>query len=135
MGPCLNSQLRQEHRRSHQPSITRLGILLLLFDVYLTWARIEKQSPLQSLAGPPHDPTAEHAVPATAYLASKPIGLQYLFFRESCSSSSPTSICSCRSPEPTDRPQSSSASPSPSHFTSPSDYSHASCARINARTV
>ncbi|KAI9875907.1 MAG: sterol homeostasis protein [Pleopsidium flavum] len=28
-----------------QPSIIRLGILLLLFDVYLTWARVEKASP------------------------------------------------------------------------------------------
>ncbi len=27
-----------------QPSIVRLGVLLLLFDVYLTWARIERQS-------------------------------------------------------------------------------------------
>ncbi|OXV08811.1 hypothetical protein Egran_03429 [Elaphomyces granulatus] len=44
-------------------SIIRLGVLLLLFDVYLTWARIEKSS---SLAASP--------------LATAPIILQYLFF-------------------------------------------------------
>ncbi|KAK2759522.1 sterol homeostasis protein [Arachnomyces sp. PD_36] len=45
------------------PSIIRLGILLLLFDVYLTWARIEKSS---SLAATP--------------FATAPIPIQYLFF-------------------------------------------------------
>ncbi|THC97705.1 hypothetical protein EYZ11_002811 [Aspergillus tanneri] len=44
-------------------SIIRLGILLLLFDVYLTWARIEKA---QSLA--------------TTFLARAPIVIQYFFF-------------------------------------------------------
>ncbi|KAL4875306.1 Arv1-like family-domain-containing protein [Aspergillus karnatakaensis] len=44
-------------------SIVRLGILLLLFDVYLTWARIEK-SPLIE----------------TTFLSRTPIILQYLFF-------------------------------------------------------
>lgn len=52
------------------PSITRLGVLLLLFDVYLTWARIEKQA----------------AVPETdggfGRLSSMGIGWQYLFFCE-----------------------------------------------------
>lgn len=43
-------------------SILRLGILLLLFDVYLTWARIEKLGDNAEL------------------LASQPLGLQYLFF-------------------------------------------------------
>ncbi|KAH3915714.1 hypothetical protein HBH56_078580 [Parastagonospora nodorum] len=43
-------------------SILRLGVLLLLFDVYLTWARIEKISQNASL------------------LASQPLMLQYLFF-------------------------------------------------------
>jgi len=43
------------------PSIIRLGTLLLLFDVYLTWARIEKEVPL-----------------------SQPIMLQYLFFLLLC---------------------------------------------------
>ncbi|KAJ5970429.1 Arv1 protein [Penicillium vulpinum] len=44
-------------------SIIRLGILLLLFDVYLTWARIEK------------DPSL-----ATTFLSRAPIIVQYLFF-------------------------------------------------------
>ncbi|KAJ5912025.1 uncharacterized protein N7473_001328 [Penicillium subrubescens] len=44
-------------------SIVRLGILLLLFDVYLTWARLEK------------DPSL-----ATTFIARAPIVVQYLFF-------------------------------------------------------
>ncbi|KAJ5731979.1 hypothetical protein N7493_003460 [Penicillium malachiteum] len=44
-------------------SIIRLGILLLLFDVYLTWARLEK------------DPSL-----ATAFISRAPIVVQYLFF-------------------------------------------------------
>ncbi|KAJ5519899.1 Arv1 protein [Penicillium fimorum] len=44
-------------------SIIRLGVLLLLFDVYLTWARIEK------------DPSL-----ATTFLSHAPIIVQYLFF-------------------------------------------------------
>ncbi|KAJ5800728.1 uncharacterized protein N7518_002796 [Penicillium psychrosexuale] len=44
-------------------SIIRLGVLLLLFDVYLTWARIEK------------DPSL-----ATTFLSRSPIIVQYLFF-------------------------------------------------------
>ncbi|KAL1976761.1 hypothetical protein VTN31DRAFT_3043 [Thermomyces dupontii] len=44
-------------------SIVRLGILLLLFDVYLTWAHIEKSS---SLASTP--------------LSNAPVIIQYLFF-------------------------------------------------------
>ncbi|KAJ5154767.1 uncharacterized protein N7500_010206 [Penicillium coprophilum] len=44
-------------------SILRLGVLLLLFDVYLTWARIEK------------DPSL-----ATTFLSRAPIVVQYLFF-------------------------------------------------------
>ncbi|KAJ5728687.1 uncharacterized protein N7483_003195 [Penicillium malachiteum] len=46
-----------------QRSIIRLGILLLLFDVYLTWARLEK------------DPSL-----ATAFISRAPIVVQYLFF-------------------------------------------------------
>ncbi|CAG8083720.1 unnamed protein product [Penicillium salamii] len=46
-----------------QRSIIRLGVLLLLFDVYLTWARIEK------------DPSL-----ATTFLSRAPIIVQYLFF-------------------------------------------------------
>ncbi|KAJ5175950.1 Amino-acid acetyltransferase mitochondrial [Penicillium canariense] len=44
-------------------SIIRLGILLLLFDVYLTWARLEK------------DPSL-----ATTFISRAPIVIQYLFF-------------------------------------------------------
>ncbi|RHZ55057.1 sterol homeostasis protein ARV1 [Aspergillus thermomutatus] len=44
-------------------SIVRLGILLLLFDVYLTWARIERSPTL-----------------AASWLARTPIIVQYLFF-------------------------------------------------------
>lgn len=35
-----------------QPSITRLGILLLLFDVYLTWTRIESAPAAQTAHSP-----------------------------------------------------------------------------------
>ncbi|KAB8067554.1 Arv1-like family-domain-containing protein [Aspergillus leporis] len=44
-------------------SIIRLGVLLLLFDVYLTWARIEKSPSL-----------------ATTFLSCAPIVVQYFFF-------------------------------------------------------
>jgi hypothetical protein len=67
-----------------QRSIIRLGILLLLFDVYLTWARIEK------LPLPPSSPYHHHH-PATTpsptprqtnaqILQAQPLILQYLFF-------------------------------------------------------
>lgn len=49
-----------------------MGVLLLLFDVYLTWARLEKQ-------------TVPDAVPGASNLgrlARQPIVLQYFFFRE-----------------------------------------------------
>ncbi|KAF9766481.1 hypothetical protein IL306_001105 [Fusarium sp. DS 682] len=55
------------------PSIIRLGTLLLLFDVYLTWARLEKQ-------------TVPDAIPGASNLgklAQQPIVLQYLFFPRS----------------------------------------------------
>ncbi|KAI5788082.1 Arv1-like family-domain-containing protein [Pyronema domesticum] len=44
-------------------SIKRLGVLLLLFDVYLTWARIEKSIPTSH-----------------PQILSQPIVVQYLFF-------------------------------------------------------
>lgn len=44
-------------------SIIRLGVLLLLFDVYLTWTRIEKSPSL-----------------ATTFLSRAPIVVQYFFF-------------------------------------------------------
>lgn len=53
---------------SLDPSILRLGTLLVLFDVYLTWAQVEKTH------GAPADGTPENA------LSDAPILLQYLFF-------------------------------------------------------
>lgn len=70
-----NSLMRDGDR--FDPSIIRLGILLLLFDVYLTWARMEKQ------AMPGVDPGASNL----GNLARQPIVLQYLFFLVLCASS------------------------------------------------
>jgi hypothetical protein len=62
-----------------QPSIIRLGTLLLLFDVYLTWARIEKTAP-------PLDPTQSSSSSSlpTGALSTYPLLLQYLFFLIHC---------------------------------------------------
>ncbi|KAL1879354.1 hypothetical protein VTK73DRAFT_7085 [Phialemonium thermophilum] len=54
------------------PSIIRLGVLLLLFDVYLTWARIEKQA------------MPDTTSPTIGRLAQQPIVLQYVFFLILC---------------------------------------------------
>ncbi|POR36646.1 Uncharacterized protein TPAR_03160 [Tolypocladium paradoxum] len=56
------------------PSIIRLGVLLLLFDVYLTWARIEKQTLPALMPGESN----------LGRLAQQPIVLQYLFFLILC---------------------------------------------------
>ncbi|WAO95062.1 Protein ARV [Fusarium falciforme] len=56
------------------PSIVRLGILLLLFDVYLTWARIEKQTV----------PDAAPGESNLGKLAQQSIVFQYLFFLVFC---------------------------------------------------
>ncbi|KAF2637613.1 hypothetical protein P280DRAFT_433512 [Massarina eburnea CBS 473.64] len=67
-------------------SIVRLGVLLLLFDVYLTWARIEKLSlPPSSPLHPHHFAHANRTVPPepttnAALLQAQPLILQYLFF-------------------------------------------------------
>ncbi|KAK4134311.1 Arv1-domain-containing protein [Trichocladium antarcticum] len=58
------------------PSIIRLGILLLLFDVYLTWARIERQSVPDTA-----DSTSESNF---GRLAQQPIVFQYMFFLLLC---------------------------------------------------
>jgi lipid intermediate transporter len=50
-----------------------LGTLLLLFDVYLTWARIEKTAPTLDASSPP-----------TGALSDYPLLLQYLFFLIHC---------------------------------------------------
>jgi hypothetical protein len=52
-------------------SIKRLGVLLLLFDVYLTWARIEKEIP----------PSILNDKDGGGILV-QPIVVQYLFFRK-----------------------------------------------------
>lgn len=86
-----------------KPSIMRFGILLLLFDVYLTWARIEKatpSSPSLPLSPPPPLPPfpSGSSAPGNSstsngthsahdqggVLASQPILLQYLFFLALC---------------------------------------------------
>lgn len=83
-----------------QPSIIRLGVLLLLFDVYLTWARIEEAMPsssaTDSISMPtPSDPfahptsnatgTSDSTTPGLSYLLSEqPIILQYVFFLLLC---------------------------------------------------
>ncbi|PHH68844.1 hypothetical protein CDD83_5953 [Cordyceps sp. RAO-2017] len=68
-----NSLMRDGGR--FDPSIIRLGVLLLLFDVYLTWARIEKQTSPATLPGEIN----------LGKLAQQPIVLQYLFFLILCS--------------------------------------------------
>ena len=57
------------------PSIFRLGTLLVLFDVYITWARIEKSNTSVSTQSSPHD-----GLGTTWVLADAPIITQYLFF-------------------------------------------------------
>ncbi|EGP88098.1 unnamed protein product [Zymoseptoria tritici ST99CH_1A5] len=81
------------------PSIKRLGVLLLLFDVYLTWARIEKatpSSPTLPLSPPPPLPPFQSGSNSSlftppdlidhssSYLASQPILIQYIFFLILC---------------------------------------------------
>jgi hypothetical protein len=58
---------------AQQPSILRLGILLLLFDVYLTWARIERQTSTEPA-------TNEVSNSHFLRLAQQPIVFQYIFF-------------------------------------------------------
>ncbi|KAI1099889.1 carbohydrate-binding module family 50 protein [Jackrogersella minutella] len=71
----LHNTLMRE-RDQFDPSIIRLGTLLLLFDVYLTWARIEKQAVPDSSS-----PTAGSNLGS---LARQPIVCQYLFFLILC---------------------------------------------------
>ncbi|KAI1128243.1 Arv1-like family-domain-containing protein [Nemania abortiva] len=59
------------------PSIIRLGTLLLLFDVYLTWARIEKQAV-------PESSMATKGGSNLGALAQQPIVFQYIFFLILC---------------------------------------------------
>ncbi|KAK5133828.1 hypothetical protein LTR08_007258 [Meristemomyces frigidus] len=93
---------RDDHKIS--PSIIRFAILLLLFDVYLTWARIEKATLSSSslpLSPPPPLPgfassnssnatndtqvlTSSSVAESGNWLATQPIILQYLFFLALC---------------------------------------------------
>ncbi|RYP05722.1 hypothetical protein DL764_003615 [Monosporascus ibericus] len=70
----LHNTLMHE-RDQFDPSIVRLGTLLLLFDVYLTWARIEKQS----VPDPGSSQTSN-----LGSLAEQPIVCQYMFFLILC---------------------------------------------------
>ncbi|OQO05467.1 hypothetical protein B0A48_09236 [Cryoendolithus antarcticus] len=90
----LFNRLRGEDEKFN-PSILRLSLLLLLFDVYLTWARIEKATPtplapppgllqnatLSTLISPPQQPSPHQ--PQT-FLATQPILFQYAFFLLLC---------------------------------------------------
>ncbi|KAF1813204.1 Arv1-like protein, partial [Eremomyces bilateralis CBS 781.70] len=93
------------------PSISRLSILLLLFDVYLTWARIEKSS-----------------LPATSVLSTQPLVVQYLFFLLLCTLCTLAfhlpirSLCSYRPPRPVPTPAPVSSPSSPSPAPSPSTH-------------
>ncbi|KAH6688067.1 Arv1-like family protein [Plectosphaerella plurivora] len=71
----LHNNLMKDDDRFDQ-SILRLGILLLLFDVYLTWARVEKET--QSTNTPPLQSEFSD-------LSRQPIVTQYLFFLIFCS--------------------------------------------------
>ncbi|RMZ86645.1 hypothetical protein DV736_g6133, partial [Chaetothyriales sp. CBS 134916] len=55
------------------PSILRLGTLLVLFDVYITWARIEKAASISSSY-------SDTALGTKWLLSESPIIIQYLFF-------------------------------------------------------
>ncbi|KAK0735763.1 Arv1-like family-domain-containing protein [Apiosordaria backusii] len=61
------------------PSIIRLGVLLLLFDVYLTWARIERQAHPSG-----EDPDGGGVGGGMEGLAQRPIVTQYIFFLILC---------------------------------------------------
>lgn len=93
---------------TRKPTILRLGLLLLLFDVYLTWARVEKampSSPSLPLSPPPPLPpfpasisnltnstastldlsnSSTSVAHSSNFLNSQPILLQYLFFLALC---------------------------------------------------
>lgn len=89
----LFNRLGREDDR-FDPSIIRLGVLLLLFDVYLTWARIEKAYP-QHVLGSGFSPlesstTSALLSPAVDAMIPNPIShqpllLQYFFFLLLCS--------------------------------------------------
>ncbi len=71
-----------------QPSIVRLGVFLLLFDVYLTWTSIERRSCSNSSCSTSYGP--ESTLPDSEMersferLAQQPIVFQYVFFLVFC---------------------------------------------------
>ncbi|KAB5540529.1 Arv1-like family-domain-containing protein [Coniochaeta sp. 2T2.1] len=86
----LHNTLMRE-RDEFAPSIVRLGVLLLLFDVYLTWARIEKQ------AAPPPEAVGEGMMEGGfGRLSRMGIGWQYLFFLLLCTTTTLTFHLSIR---------------------------------------
>ncbi|KAK4146814.1 Arv1-like family-domain-containing protein [Dichotomopilus funicola] len=77
-----NTLMKEEDKFA--PSIIRLGVLLLLFDVYLTWARIERQSVPDAGSS---DKTTNHNNNNNANLGrltQQPIVFQYMFFLILC---------------------------------------------------
>lgn len=66
---------------SLQPSITRLGTLLLLFDVYLTWSRIERLLSQLTVSSP---------------IPQLPILLQYAFYLLFCATTTAAQHLSIR---------------------------------------
>ncbi|KAI0908443.1 carbohydrate-binding module family 50 protein [Ustulina deusta] len=83
----LHNTLMRDHDQ-FDPSIIRLGTLLLLFDVYLTWARIEKQVIPESSSSSSSSPTSSGATSTggsnLGALAQQPIVFQYIFFLILC---------------------------------------------------
>ena len=73
----LHNTLMKGEKDEFAPSIIRLGVLLLLFDVYLTWARVERQG-----GGGGGGGGADWEGGGPGQLADKPIGVQYIFFRK-----------------------------------------------------
>ncbi|KAI1503821.1 Arv1-like family-domain-containing protein [Biscogniauxia marginata] len=106
----LHNTLMRE-RDQFDPSIIRLGVLLLLFDVYLTWARIEKQTiPMPGSSVASSADSAGGSGGTLGILSRQPIVLQYLFFYISSSTSTSCSCSRSRS-----RPRSRSCSCSSYH--------------------
>ncbi|CBX90893.1 hypothetical protein LEMA_P059270.1 [Plenodomus lingam JN3] len=122
---ALSHRSQMLMRTTHHPqrSILRLSILLLLFDVYLTWARIEKlplppSSPYYTTAAPslPNTPfTSAHPPPPTnaLVLQAQPLLIQYLFFLVLVTLSTlafhlPIRLLCCLSPSTPTPPSSSS---------------------------
>ncbi|KAK4165891.1 Arv1-like family-domain-containing protein [Cladorrhinum sp. PSN259] len=70
----LHNTLMKSEKDEFAPSIVRLGVLLLLFDVYLTWARVERRG----------NTTANGEEGRSNGLEGWGIGGQYIFFLVLC---------------------------------------------------